>query len=161
MVCQNGIEQVTDNKNDTYWMKHALSLAEQAAESGEVPVGAVLVSDNKIIAEGWNQPIGLHDPTAHAEVVTLRKAGLALANYRLPGTTLYVTLEPCAMCASAMIHARIERLVYGAKDPRAGVAESVTSLYAEPWHNHQVVIEGGVLAEPCGQILKDFFKQRR
>ena len=154
-------EPVADSKDDTYWMKHALLLAEQAADSGEVPVGAVLVSDNQIIAEGWNQPIGLHDPTAHAEVVTLRKAGLALANYRLPGTTLYVTLEPCAMCASAMIHARIERLVYGAKDPRAGVAESVTNLYAEPWHNHSVTVEGGVLAQPCGQILKDFFKQRR
>lgn len=153
--------QAAGNDQDIAWMMHALSLAKRAAETGEVPVGAVLVQDDRIIAEGWNQPIGLHDPTAHAEIVTLRNAGQALGNYRLPGATLYVTLEPCAMCASAMIHARIERLVYGAKDPRAGVAESVASLYAEPWHNHYVQVEGGVLAEPCGQVLKDFFKQRR
>ncbi len=142
-------------------MQHALTLAVQAAEAGEVPVGAVLVHDDKLIAEGWNQPISAHDPTAHAEIVTLRKAGQALGNYRLTGATLYVTLEPCTMCAGAIIHARIGRLVYGAADPRTGVAQSVTSLFEEPWHNHRVEVTGGVLAEPCGEILKDFFQQRR
>jgi tRNA(adenine34) deaminase len=147
--------------NDADWMRHALILARRAADEGEVPVGAVVVRDNALIAEGWNRPITDHDPSAHAEIVALRAAGRAEANYRLPGTTLYVTLEPCAMCAGAIIHARVARVVYGAADPRAGAAGSVFSRLGSDRFNHVVEVQGGVLAEECGELLRGFFKARR
>ncbi len=143
------------------WMKHALMLAERSREEGEVPVGAVIVKDNVLIAEGWNQPIDKHDATAHAEIMAIRAAGIALNNYRLPDTTLYVTLEPCTMCAGAIIHARIDNVIYGAPDPRTGSAGSAVNVFTAAYHNHLVAVEGGVLQEACGQILKDFFRERR
>lgn len=143
------------------WMRHALELADRAAEQGEVPVGAVIVCDGDVLGEGWNQMIGSHDPTAHAEVVAMRAAAHAIGNYRLPGTTLYVTLEPCTMCAGAMIHARIERLVFAAREPRAGVICSCCSLVDEPWYNHKLAWEGGVLADESSVRLQSFFKARR
>ena len=142
-------------------MRCALVLANKAAELGEVPVGAVLVKDNRLIAQGWNQPISQHDPTGHAEVITLRKAARVLQNYRLPGTTLYITIEPCSMCAGAIIHARVSRVVYGAAEPRAGAAGSAWNLLQNEKLNHQVEITKGVLADECGQVLKDFFQLRR
>ena len=142
-------------------MSHALKLAERSREGGEVPVGAVIVKDNQIIAEGWNQPIADHDATAHAEIIAIRSAGKNLNNYRLPDTTLYVTLEPCTMCAGAMIHARIGRVVFGAPDPRTGTAGSVIDLFSQDYHNHQIEVQGGLMHEECGQILKDFFRDRR
>ena len=142
-------------------MRLALAQAQQAAAAGEVPVGAVLVKDGQCIATGHNAPITGHDPTAHAEVVALREAARLLGNYRLDGCTLYVTLEPCAMCSGAMLHARLERVVYGAADPRTGVAGSVLNLFAQPQLNHQTQVTAGVLADECGQLLKDFFKPRR
>jgi len=147
--------------NDQHWMQQALTLAERAAAAGEVPVGAVLVSDEYCIAEGWNQPIGQHDPTAHAEVMVLRAAGVSQANYRLTGTTLYVTLEPCLMCVGAMVHARVQRLVFGAYDPKSGAVESVCRAFELPGLNHRVKVTGGVLAEACGEQLKAFFQMRR
>lgn len=146
---------------DIHWMQYALHLAEQAESHGEVPVGAVLVQDDNLIAAGWNCPISTVDPSAHAEIVVLRRAATILNNYRLPNTTLYVTLEPCAMCAGALIQARVTRLVYGACDLRAGAVTSVFNLLQEPRLNHQVSCEGGVLAEACGLLLKNFFKKRR
>lgn len=146
---------------DQKWMEHALKLAERSRLEGEVPVGAVIVKDDELVAEGWNQPIKDHDATAHAEIMAIRKAGRILSNYRLPGTTLYVTLEPCTMCAGAIIHARIANVVYGAPDPRTGSAGSATNVFEGDYHNHKVVVEGGVLREGCGQILKDFFRERR
>lgn len=146
---------------DSDWMQQALAQAKLAAEKGEVPVGAVLVYQNQVIASAYNQPIAEHDPTAHAEVVVLRQAAKILKNYRLLDTTLYVSLEPCAMCAAAMVHARIKRVVYGASDPKSGAIESVMRLLDQPHFNHQIDYQGGVLAEPCGQVLKDFFKGRR
>lgn len=146
---------------DTHWMRHALALARRAEQEGEVPVGAVLVKDNHIIGEGWNRPIVSHDPTAHAEVMALRAGAQALGNYRLIDTTLYVTLEPCVMCAGAMVHARVARLVYGAADPKIGAAGSVTDLFALPALNHRVAVTGGVLAEECGAELTAFFRARR
>ncbi len=142
-------------------MQHALSLAKQAQEQGEVPVGAVLVKDNKVIAEAWNQPIAHHDPSAHAEIACLRKAGQLLENYRLPDTTLYVTLEPCSMCAGAMIHARVARVVFGAYDPKTGAAGSVFDVLTNARHNHTIEVTAGVLAEKCGDVLRDFFRERR
>jgi len=142
-------------------MRHALRLAQRAADEGEVPVGAVIVRDNVLLAEGWNRPISAHDPTAHAEIMALRAAGSAAANYRLPGTTLYVTLEPCVMCAGAIVHARVERVVYAASDPRVGAAGSAFSLLDNERFNHAVAVQGGVLAEECGGLLKGFFKARR
>ena len=147
--------------NHTKWMQHALALAQRSKDEGEVPVGAVLVKDDEIIAEGWNQPIARHDASAHAEIMALRAAGAVLNNYRLPDTTLYVTLEPCTMCAGAIVHARIAKLVFGTPDPRTGTAGSVIDLFSQPYHNHQVDVLGGVLQDECGQILKDFFKERR
>ncbi len=144
-----------------HWMQHALKLAKRSKDEGEVPVGAVLVKDNEIIGEGWNQPIVRHDASAHAEIMAIRTAGRALCNYRLPDTTLYVTLEPCTMCAGAIIHARIANLVYGAPDPRTGTAGSAIDLFSKAYHNHQVVVQGGVMQEECSQILKDFFRERR
>ena len=142
-------------------MEHALRLAERSHQEGEVPVGALLVKDDEVLAEGWNQPINDHDATAHAEIMAIRKAGKALNNYRLPDTTLYVTLEPCTMCAGAIIHARVANVIYGAPDPRTGSAGSATNVFDGDYHNHKVVVEGGVLRDECGQILKDFFKERR
>lgn len=149
------------NQADEHWMRHALALAEQAALQGEVPVGAVIVQNDQIIAEGFNSPITDHDPSAHAEMVALRAAGQAVGNYRLPGSTLYVTLEPCVMCAGAIVHARVERLVFGATDPKAGAVCSVYDVISEPRLNHRVTWQGGVLADDCSAILKSFFKQRR
>jgi len=146
---------------DQKWMIHALKLAERSREEGEVPVGAVIVKGDELIAEGWNQPIDHHDATAHAEIMAIRAAGVALQNYRLPETTLYVTLEPCTMCAGAIIHARIANVVFAASDPRTGSAGSAIDIFAQDYHNHQVTVEGGVLEEECGQILKDFFRERR
>ena len=142
-------------------MAQALALAKEAAQKQEVPVGAVLVRDRQIIGRGLNQPISSQDPTAHAEIIALRAGAKHLGNYRLPGTTLYVTLEPCAMCVGAMIHARIQRLVFGANDPRAGAVCSVFQLLDEKRLNHRVKWEGGILARECGQILKQFFEDRR
>jgi len=142
-------------------MREALALARQAEAAGEVPVGAVLVKDGAVIASGWNRPIGAHDPTAHAEIVTLRAAAKAIGNYRLTDTTLYVTLEPCAMCAGALVHARVRRLVYGAADPKAGAAGSVFDLTQAKALNHQLQVEGGVLAEECAELLRGFFMARR
>jgi len=146
---------------DLAFMTHALELARLAEAAGEVPVGAVIVRDGAIVAEGWNRPIGANDPTAHAEIVALRAAGVALGTYRLTGTTLYVTLEPCAMCAAAMVHARVSRLVFAATDPRAGAAGSVFDIVRHPALNHRLECTGGVLAEECGALLRQFFVARR
>ena len=144
-----------------YWMRHALDLARRAWEQGEVPVGAVLVQNDRVIGEGWNRPIGQHDPTAHAEIMALRQGGKVLANYRLLDTTLYVTLEPCVMCAGAMVHSRISRLVYGAHDIKSGAAGSLLDVLGHPGMNHQVELQRGVLAEECAAMLSDFFRMRR
>lgn len=149
------------NPDDAKWMREALALARLAEAAGEVPVGAVLVKDDSLVGSGWNQPIGAHDPTAHAEVMALRAAAKLAGNYRLTGTTLYVTLEPCAMCAGAMVHARVVRLVYGAADPKSGAAGSVFNLAQSDKLNHRLEVSGGVLAEECGALLKDFFSRRR
>ncbi len=149
------------SEQDIFFMRHALALAKQGAAAGEVPVGAVLVLNNEIIGEGFNAPIKNHDPTAHAEIQALRAGALTLNNYRLLNTTLYVTLEPCMMCAGAMIHARIQRLVYAASDAKAGAVESQLQLLDQPFANHAVHHQGGVLATECGSLLSDFFKSRR
>ncbi|MCK5895473.1 MAG: tRNA adenosine(34) deaminase TadA [Cocleimonas sp.] len=146
---------------DEQWMQYALTLADQAYQQGEVPVGAIVVQDDKIIAKGWNQPIVKHDPSAHAEMMALRLAGQLKQNYRLPQTSLYVTLEPCLMCAGAMLHARIERVIFGAYDPKTGAAGSVFDVFSDTRHNHRIEVVGGVLAEPCGNRLRRFFKERR
>jgi len=146
---------------DEIWMRHALVLAERAEQQGEVPVGAVLVLDGQVIGEGWNQSVGRHDPTAHAEILALREGGARLGNYRLVDSTLYVTLEPCVMCAGALIHSRIGRLVYGAADPKTGAAGSVFSLLDDPRHNHLVQVSGGILAGECSEQLSAFFRRRR
>ncbi len=142
-------------------MGRALELARHAQAQGEVPIGAVLVLNGEAIAEGWNQPIAAHDPTAHAEIIALRSAAARLKNYRLPDTTLYVTLEPCAMCAGAIIHARVARVVYGAADPQGGAAGSVCDLLRSDTRNHRAVVVGGVLAEVCAELLRAFFRERR
>jgi len=147
--------------DDQKWMRHALTLAQRAADAGEVPVGAVLVNEGIAVGEGWNQPIGAHDPSAHAEMVALREAARRVENYRLPETTLYVTLEPCVMCAGAIIHARVQRLVFGAWDPKAGAVSSVYDVVANPRLNHRVEWTGGVLEDECGLLLRDFFRARR
>lgn len=146
---------------DQDWMRHALTLAAKAAELGEVPVGAVLVKDEQLLAEGWNQPIVHNDPTAHAEIMAIRAGAKKLANYRLPDTTLYITIEPCSMCAGAIIHARIARVVFGASEPRAGAAGSVINLLQHEQFNHFTEVTSGVLGDECGQVLKDFFAMRR
>lgn len=142
-------------------MREAIGLAGRAASAGEVPVGAVVVLDGQSIGAGWNRPIALADPSAHAEIAALRAASAARGNYRLPGTTLYVTLEPCAMCVGAMFHARVARVVFGAADPKTGAAGSVLDLFAEPRLNHHAVVQGGVLGAECGALLKGFFAGRR
>lgn len=147
--------------SDEYWMRQALSLAQRAQEEGEVPVGALLVLDNQVIGEGWNRPIGRHDPTAHAEIMALRQGGAVLQNYRLLNATLYVTLEPCVMCAGAMVHSRIRRLVYGAADEKTGAVGSLVDILRHPGMNHQVEIVSGVLAEECAATLSNFFRMRR
>jgi tRNA(adenine34) deaminase len=148
-------------RNDEFFMRRALALAQQAQAAGEVPVGAVIVRGNEIIAEGHNQPVSSHDPTAHAEMIALRAAAARSDSYRLTGTTLYVTLEPCAMCAGAMVHARVERLVYAAPDPRAGAAGSVFNVVRSPALNHRLDVDEGVLGEECGALLRNFFLARR
>lgn len=146
---------------DEQWMRQALALAGQAEAMGEVPVGALIVRDGRVLGEGWNQPIATHDPTAHAEILALRHAAAASGDYRLGGATLYVTLEPCPMCAAAIAHARIARLVFGAWDPRQGAAGSVFNLVASDAMNHRVDTFGGVLSEECGALLRRFFAGRR
>jgi len=142
-------------------MQYALNLAQQAAAEQEVPVGAVLVRGDELLAEGWNQSIGNSDPTAHAEIQTLRAAATRIGNYRLPDTTLYVTLEPCPMCAGAIVHARIGRVVFGAADPRTGAAGTIFNLLQAPELNHRCEITAGVLAQECGELLRGFFRERR
>jgi len=142
-------------------MRHALQLADKAQSQGEIPVGAVLVKDNKVIGEGWNQSISQHDPSAHAEMVAIRDAGKNLQNYRLVNSCLYVTLEPCSMCAGLLIHSRIDRLVFGASDFKTGAAGSLLDLLGDPRMNHIVQVQSGVLAQECGDKLSAFFKLRR
>ena len=149
--------------NDVHWMRHALALAERAErEHDEIPVGAVLVDAlGQAIGEGWNRNIGDHDPTAHAEIVAMRTAGKAIGNHRLIGCTLYVTLEPCAMCAMAAVHARVARVVYAANDPKTGAAGSVFDLLADPRHNHRVEVQGGLLDGDAGTMLSNYFRRKR
>jgi tRNA(adenine34) deaminase len=147
--------------SDEYFMRMALAAASQAKALGEVPVGAVLVREGEVIATGFNQPIGQHDPSAHAEIAALRIGAKALANYRMPGCTLYVTLEPCAMCAGAMMHARLARLVYGASDPKTGACGSIINLFGEERLNHHTAVTGGVLSDECSSMLSSFFAERR
>jgi len=142
-------------------MQQAISLAEHAASQGEVPVGAVLVRDNTLLGEGWNQPISAHDPSAHAEMLALRAAATQQQNYRLPGTTLYVTLEPCLMCMGVLLHARVARLVFGAHDPKVSTAQRMRELAGEVSLNHQLDIQGGLLEDQCSRLLTCFFKARR
>lgn len=146
---------------DAIYMQQAISQAHNAWALGEVPVGAVVVRDGEVIATGFNQPIGTHDPTAHAEIMALRAAAAILGNYRLPGCELYVTLEPCAMCSGAMMHARLSRVVFGAPDPKTGACGSIVNLFEQEKLNHHTEVVGGVLADECGSLLKDFFAERR
>lgn len=146
---------------DERWMRRALEAAREAAAGGEVPVGAVLVRGNELLSVAGNAPIALHDPTAHAEVLVMRSAAASAGDYRLEGTTVYVTLEPCAMCAAAMLHARVERVVFGAWDPRVGAVGSRLNLFQVPGHNHRIDFFGGVLATECGDLLREFFSARR
>ena len=146
---------------DRQFMQQAIEQAKLAAAAGEVPVGAVLVHEGRVISTGFNQPIGHADPSAHAEMMALRSAAQTFSNYRLPGSTLYVTLEPCVMCAGAILHARINRVVFGATDPKTGAAGSVLDVFSEKRINHQTQVEGGVMGQECGQLLRDFFKERR
>jgi tRNA(adenine34) deaminase len=143
------------------FMQQALEQAQLAFAAGEVPVGAIVVKDSVVIARGYNQPIGQHDPTAHAEIVALRAAAQVLGNYRLPGCELYVTLEPCVMCCGAMLHARLARVVFGASDPKTGACGSVLNLFAQEQLNHHTSMVGGLLANDCGALLKSFFAARR
>lgn len=146
---------------DRQFMQQALDQAKLAAIAGEVPVGAVLVRDGQVISTGFNQSISKSDPSAHAEMMALRAAAHDESNYRLPGTTLYVTLEPCIMCAGAMLHARVERVLFGTADPKTGAAGSVLNVFLEKKINHQTQVEGGIMVDECGKILRDFFKERR
>jgi tRNA(adenine34) deaminase len=147
--------------DDTFYMRQAIGQALNARALGEVPVGAVVVKNGEVIATGFNQPIGTHDPTAHAEVKALRAAAAILGNYRLPGCELFVTLEPCAMCSGAMMHARLARVVYGAADPKTGACGSIVNLFEHEKLNHHTEVVGGVLGEECGALLKQFFADRR
>jgi tRNA(adenine34) deaminase len=148
-------------ENDQHWMQLALNLADKAKQQGEIPVGAILVRDNQIIGQGWNQSISLNDPSAHAEMMAIRDAGKNIQNYRLINTTLYVTLEPCPMCAGLLVHSRIDKLVYGAADQKTGAAGSLMCLVNDSRLNHQVTVTSGVLAEQCSEKLSEFFRQRR
>ena len=147
--------------DDEHWMQLALTAARQTAAQGEVPVGAVVIADGRLVAVAGNQPIGLHDPTAHAEILVLREAARQFHNYRLPGTTLYVTLEPCLMCIGAILHARIERLVYGAADPKSGAVSSVFPVTNDPRCSHRLVVGSGVLEQQCSELLRQFFREKR
>ena len=147
--------------DDSEFMGLALDLAREAGACGEVPVGALVVIDGEVVGRGFNQPVGRRDPTAHAEIVALRDAAAGLGNYRLPGCTLYVTLEPCAMCAGAIMHARVGRVVFGAPDPKTGACGSVVDLFAEPRLNHHATVLGGVLLDDCAESLRRFFRARR
>ena len=149
------------HERDGYWMQQALVQAKVAWGQGEVPVGAVVVRGNEIVGVGYNAPIGTHDPSAHAEMRALRQAAEKLGNYRLPDCEVFVTLEPCVMCAGAMLHARVARVVYGAPDPKTGAAGSILDLFAETRLNHQTAITGSVLAQECGDMLRAFFAERR
>lgn len=149
------------NDADLGYMRRALELAQRAAGEGEVPVGAVVVHEGRVVGEGWNRPIGASDATSHAETEAIRAACRTLGNYRIPGASLYVTLEPCVMCSGAIMHARIGRVVFGASDPKTGACGSVVNLFAEPRLNHHATIEGGVLAEDSVAMLKSFFAGRR
>ena len=146
---------------DETWMRRALALAQRARDEGEVPVGAIVVLDGRIVGEGWNRPISASDATSHAETEAIRAACREMRNYRLAGATLYVTLEPCAMCIGAIFHARIARVVFGAPDPKTGAAGSVTNLFAEPKLNHHAVVESGLLAQESADLLRTFFAERR
>ena len=147
--------------HDDFWMGRALTQARAAAQRGEVPVGAVLIGAEGVLAEAGNGPIGQHDPTAHAEILVLREGANKRGNYRLSGTTLYVTLEPCLMCMGALLHARVDRLVYGAVDPKSGAADSLYSIGRDGRLNHSLAVTGGVLAAECGELLRTFFQNRR
>lgn len=166
MISENPVDSFFQDESltglsDAYFMREAISLARAAECLGEVPVGAVVVRDGQIVGRGFNSPIGAHDPTAHAEIAALRDAARNLGNYRLPGCVLYVTLEPCAMCAGAIMHARISRVVYGARDPKTGVHGSVVDLFGVERLNHHASVEGGLLAEECSGLLSAFFAARR
>lgn len=152
---------LSTTNSDEYWLQHALQLAQRAYQQGEVPVGAVLVREQQVLGEGWNQVISQSDPSAHAEIMALRAAGLAVGNYRLPSTSLYVTLEPCVMCAGALIHARVERVVFGAYDLKTGAAGSVFDTLIDQHHNHQIQVIGGVSQLACAEQLQAFFRERR
>lgn len=153
---------LVDNQHDELYMARALMLAEQAEQAGEVPVGALLVREDEVIGEGFNRPIGSHDPTAHAEIEAIRDAARRVGNYRLTGATLYATLEPCPMCAGAIVHARVARVVFGAVDPRSGAAGSVFDLLpSDERFNHRTECVGGLLADACGEMLRSFFRRKR
>ena len=153
--------KIIDRSQDERFMREAMDLARQGAERGEVPVGAVLVQDGEVVGRGFNCPISTSDPSAHAEMVAIRAAAAALDNYRLPGSTLYVTLEPCSMCAGLIVHSRVARVVYGATEPKAGVAVSRGQFFSQEFLNHRVLIEGGLLAAECSEMLSAFFRARR
>ncbi|SHM80894.1 tRNA-adenosine deaminase [Pseudomonas asturiensis] len=153
--------QIIDRSHDQYFMREALALAAQGALLGEVPVGAVVVQNGEIIGRGYNCPISGSDPSAHAEMVAIREAARAVDNYRLPGSTLYVTLEPCSMCAGLIVHSRVARVVYGALEPKAGIVQSQGQFFTQGFLNHRVLYEGGVLGEECGAMLSEFFRMRR
>jgi tRNA(adenine34) deaminase len=156
-----GVKNSDSMMTDEIFMADALELARQAAAAGEIPVGAVVVREGEVIGRGYNRPITSHDPTAHAEIVALREAARHVANYRLNGCELFVTIEPCAMCAGAILHARIARLVYGAADPKTGACGSVVDLFSQTVLNHHTKVVGGVLASDCGRLLQEFFAGRR
>ncbi|MCC9005331.1 tRNA adenosine(34) deaminase TadA [Pseudomonas putida] len=153
--------QIIDRSHDQEFMRLALALAAEGAALGEVPVGAVLVQHGQVIGQGFNRPIIDSDPSAHAEMVAIRAAAKSASNYRLPGSTLYVTLEPCSMCAGLIVHSRVMRVVFGALEPKAGIVQSQGQFFGQGFLNHRVMVEGGVLGQECGQILSDFFKARR
>lgn len=153
--------QIIDRSRDEHFMRLALELARLGAEQGEVPVGAVLVQDGEVVGQGFNCPILRHDPSAHAEMVAIRAAAEMAQNYRLPGSTLYVTLEPCSMCAGLIVHARIARVVFAASEPRAGVVVSQGQFFEQGFLNHRVLVEGGLLADESGALLREFFRARR
>ncbi len=154
-------ENRATQKSDEHWMQLALSLARKAEQSGEVPVGAVVVFEDSVIGEGWNQVISLSDPSAHAEVMAIRAASQYLNNYRLPECELFVTIEPCTMCFGTMVHSRIKRVVYGAREPRAGMLDSNTLLSSSEFYNHQIHWQGGVLEGACGSLISEFFRNKR
>lgn len=152
---------MAEQKDDQYWMQYALALADKAQQQGEIPVGAVLVKDEQVVGEGWNQSITLNDPSAHAEVMAIRDAGQRVDNYRLIDTTLYVTLEPCPMCAGALVHSRVTRLVFGASDEKTGAAGSVMNIVEHAKLNHQLEVTSGICAQQCSEKISNFFKARR